>query len=138
MKHLFILLIITIAFSSCSKTNSPDCIDVFYDEHFTIQEGNNYCFPDGNSIEIKQLKNEFCPCDAVCVWEGQMMLNYTLIYDGNTYKGTQGSTTTQDEMYDTLDGLLHTHFQEIQLIEPCDENHPNPNIKNAQLKLTKL
>ncbi len=30
------------------------------------------CFPDGSGFIVKTITDEFCPCLAACVWEGEL------------------------------------------------------------------
>lgn len=61
---------------SCQKESSSrkqiDCIEVDYNSLFTVSLEDEVCLPDGSSFIIKNIKDEFCPCDALCKWQGEL------------------------------------------------------------------
>lgn len=69
-----ILLVSTLlTFVSCSKTgNSDACELIQYDTAFAMTVGSTACLPDGRTIELITARDSFCPCFAICVWEGQL------------------------------------------------------------------
>ena len=75
MKYTLFTLTILLIFS-CQKESISnvqlDCIEIDYDSSFIAMLGNEICLPDGSSFIIKNIKDEFCPCDAICKWEGEL------------------------------------------------------------------
>ena len=75
MKTIITILFLTLLFA-CGKevkrTNS--CQDIEFDTTFEMKVGESACLPDGRSIRLLEAKDEFCPCLAVCVWEGQLSI----------------------------------------------------------------
>jgi|GEM_PF-4653714 len=69
-------LITATLFISCDKdierTNS--CQDIELEMTFRIKVGESACLPDGRSLRILEVRDEFCPCLATCVWEGQLVM----------------------------------------------------------------
>ena len=84
MKIILTILSITLLFA-CDKdveklNNSQDlemiisCQDILFDITFEMKVGESACLPDGRTIKLLEAKDEFCPCLAVCVWEGQLTI----------------------------------------------------------------
>ena len=71
---------VVLLFISCVKEDKIDeaelivCAEVNYDELYTMKLGDEICFPDGQSFKFKTLTPEFCPCFALCIWEGAFKL----------------------------------------------------------------
>ena len=59
----FILLL-----SACSDSES---CDRSFNEPFDIQTGEIYCLDDGSTLEIIEITSSYCPCNAVCIWQGE-------------------------------------------------------------------
>jgi len=83
---------------SCSKiddnTEKKDCTQVDYNSSFSIVFGEEVCFPDGSGFIVKTITDEFCPCDAVCVWEGELrVLVETVDANGEKDLFTFGSSS---------------------------------------------
>lgn len=70
------LLIISLLILSCNKseeeTEIKDCIEVEYNTTFSAILNDEVCFPDGSGFTVKTITDEFCPCEVVCVWEGEL------------------------------------------------------------------
>lgn len=63
----------TSLFVACNKTeDSVNCKNENYDKEFTVTLGESVCFPDGNSFEVKTIRDQFCCCLCICVWEGEL------------------------------------------------------------------
>lgn len=78
MKAILFSIIIFLI-SSCSKsenlgTSTLSCIDIEYNVAFNLKVGDSACLPDGRLIRLLEAKDEFCPCLAVCIWEGQLSI----------------------------------------------------------------
>ena len=75
MKYTLYTLTILLIFS-CQKESNPKvqlaCIEIDYDSSFTAMLGDVICLPDGSSFIIKNIKDEFCPCESICKWEGEL------------------------------------------------------------------
>lgn len=120
--------------SSCSK-QIRDCSTVSYDESFTIELNQKYCFSDGNYIIIKAFKNEFCPYLAYCKWEGQMTLGFEAEMEGQIYNNWIGSATNkyilkEEEQYETV-------LSNIIFLTPSSESIPSPEIVRAEFTVIK-
>lgn len=126
----FFLLLLLFSFSLGCTNSDPVCTDVEYDTPFTIEKGGNYCFPDGNYFEVTSLLNAFCPCNAECIWGGEMLIYYIAEFDGESvisFFGSSGKTTGLEFVSEHYNLLV----QDIEFEKDCDENHPNPKIANA-------
>lgn len=75
-----LLLLLSIVLLSCTKEESQNenksvaCTESEYGMPVTLSIGEVICFPDGNSITFTTAAGEFCPCEAVCVWQGQLSI----------------------------------------------------------------
>lgn len=142
MKHIWLILILvstSILIFSCNKHEDQSklsCIDVEYDLFFTIEDGKTYCFPDNNTISISSLANEYCPCNVVCVWEGQMMMNYEVEIDNVISTGALGSGGPKE--FTLIKEVLQVVFENIEFVEPCSDSNPSPIILKADIKISKI
>jgi len=74
-QHIFIILsIFLLAACGDDVKRSNSCQDVEFDISFSIQVGESACLPDGRSLRLLEARDEFCPCGAVCIWEGQLVI----------------------------------------------------------------
>ncbi len=55
-----------------SLSTFESCVDIEYDTPFEMAVGSSVCLPDGRRMELMTANDSFCPCLAVCVWEGQL------------------------------------------------------------------
>ena len=131
MKYFFFLFLATILFS-CNKSDN-DCNDVEYDQSFTIEEGIKYCFSDGNSLIVEELENAFCPCDVICVWEGEMIFHYKVNINNTEYSGIVGSSNNTDNLLGIEPFTMQTI--EIEFEVPCSESVPSPKILSAEVRV---
>ena len=65
--------------AACSKSDNMDtstrsCVDIEYNVAFNLKVGDSACLPDGRSINLIEARDEFCPCLALCIWEGQLSI----------------------------------------------------------------
>lgn len=88
MKNIFYILSILIVFSCTKKeileSDSRNCQEAAYDSEFEVQLSDEVCFPDGNTLIINRIEHQFCPCEVVCVWEGDLFLSFTNTADNVT------------------------------------------------------
>jgi len=138
MKSLLFKSILLLGFgllvASCSKKD--DCIEVQYDTSFKVESGESYCFPDDMSITIESLDNEFCPCDVVCVWEGQMEVEMMITIDGEDYEYTYYSGGVVADSF-ALPIMLDILSADIEFSEACTESVPSPDIVSTQMTISK-
>ncbi len=90
-----LVLLFTIAtFAACSKSSdSVSCEQVQFDAAFFMTVGSTACLPDGRTIELLSATDSFCPCLALCVWEGQLdILIKTTDLNGNEKEVFVGSS----------------------------------------------
>ena len=73
---MFLFTIASFLIFSCQKESNSkvqvDCIEVEFNSSFTVSLEGEICLPDGSSFIIKNIKDEFCPCDDICKWEGEL------------------------------------------------------------------
>jgi len=80
MKHLvFNLILATILLVSCNKDDSESqarqvCTEVTYGQVFEMIIDDAVCLPDGNEIVLKVIEDQFCPCDHLCIWQGELQI----------------------------------------------------------------
>ena len=75
MKTIIAILSIILLFA-CDKDveKTSSCQDIQFDTSFEMKVGESACLPDGRTIRLLEAKDEFCPCLAVCIWEGQLTI----------------------------------------------------------------
>jgi len=141
MKNLSVLTIILMTFVlfSCSKSENEICIEVNYDEKFSIEEGKEYCFPDESVLKIVAFRNEFCPCNVICVWEGQMVVEMEWQAVGDsTYFFDYLSSNNTNFPTNFPSGLEITEEDEdIVFEDDCTESNPSPDILEAKIIVSK-
>ncbi len=134
-KLLFAIALGSMMFiSACTK---QDCglVEVNYDEYFTINKCGKYSFPDENYFEVKNLVNEFCPCNAECFWEGEMILFFSANMDGIAMDSTIGSSEQTNKIF--VKEPYTMHFKDIEFEEACSNSNPRPKIVSAMVKVSK-
>lgn len=94
MKYLILAAIFTSVFS-CSKGTNNDCQSIEFNNKFEAKVGVKYCVDDDNSLTIKSIDNQLCPCNADCIWEGEYILDLAIVAKGKQYSyqlGTSNAT----------------------------------------------
>ncbi len=128
-----ISLLVMLMLPSCTK--SGDCTEVEYDTPITIVADATYCFPDGAELLVNSLNNKFCPCNAICVWEGQMTLDVQWTDgSGHTSEGSIGTHVNAVEPSEELMGLLinvASQPDSVIFATPCTVPSPSPEIIEA-------
>ena len=125
-KNNKILLLALIALFIVSCNQDEGCIEAEYDEYIILEEGNDYCLPNGDSFTVSKLENAFCPCDVICVWEGEMLLHYEGEFNGIQVDTFVGSNDNTDKLFGS--GNHEIQFINIEFVEPCSETLPSPEI----------
>jgi len=122
---------------ACQPDPVGSCSEVNYQDILELQSGDKYCFPDGLELAIVDIRNEYCPCFSVCVWEGQYVvdIDWTLP-DGSTGSSTfNGSNNTLTESISdiSIEGM------EDSLIfdEECTESLPSPYILEVSVVVSR-
>jgi len=120
--------------AACTK---QDCemVDVNYGEYFTIKTCGKYIFPDNNFFEVKCLRNEFCPCNALCIWEGEMILVFSANMDGIAMDSMIGSSEKTNKIF--VKEPYTIHFKNIQFEEACTNDNPSPKIFSASVLVSR-
>lgn len=96
MKALLPILAITFLIS-CGEDpiieSSSFCQQIQFDNQFEMQVGQTACLPDGRSFTLLEVRDEFCPCLALCIWEGQLVMKMEVDnLNGNNEEVEFGST----------------------------------------------
>jgi hypothetical protein len=81
--------------------------------------------------------NAFCPCNAECFWEGEMLLYYYAEFDGKmieTFVGSSGKTTG----FQFASEHYEIHIGDIVTDNECSESYPSPDIVSASVIITKV
>ncbi|HAQ36935.1 MAG TPA: hypothetical protein DCX89_03720 [Saprospirales bacterium] len=121
-------------FADCTKQEC-DIVHVNYGEYFTIKTCGKYCFPDDNYFEVKNLVNEFCPCNCLCLWEGEMVLFFSANMDGVTIDTTIGSSELTNKVF--VKDPYTMHFKDIEFEEACSNSNLRPEIISASVMVSK-
>jgi len=80
MKHFSYITVLTLTlFTSCSEQIIDNggitaCKEVDYGDVFEMELNEAVCFPDGNEMILKVVEDQFCPCEAVCIWQGELVI----------------------------------------------------------------
>jgi hypothetical protein len=135
MKILTIIIALFL-FSSCSKND--DCIAIRYGEAFVAEINNTYCFEDGNELQIDSIINAFCPCAAVCIWEGQMEVDMTWTINGSSYNLKHNSAATILDSTQNLPIDITIESNNIVFEVECDQDNPSPDIVSTELVVSKF
>jgi len=133
MKNLIAFIVVAYFFlisSSCTKKPMVNCNEVEYGVEFTIEANHVYCFSDGYEFEVTSLKNEFCCCFCVCVWEGQIVANLILNDDAEfAFQTSFEEVPLPDNKIISMTGY--------ELLVDCENGGENPPIKNIRAIVTK-
>jgi len=70
LRVTLIVLLFSVFFACGDKL---DC-DTAFDTPFTVEVGEEYCFPDGSTLLITEITSSYCPCNAQCVWQGETVV----------------------------------------------------------------
>jgi hypothetical protein len=117
MKQLFSIFCIVFYLSSCSDKSFEECVDVSLEKPFIAVVGKSYCLDEENYLKIDSIDNQLCPCNVVCVWEGEMYIHFSGKSAGKEFLYKFGTSPH------TPDSLkLRDHFIKLKSITPeiCD------------------
>lgn len=92
MKYLIFTTVIILIFS-CTKATNSDCETIRFNDKFQAKVGEKYCVNDSNSLTIKSIDNQLCPCNADCIWEGEFILDLEIIAEGKQYSYQLGTSS---------------------------------------------
>ena len=92
MKASIFLVFLTLLIS-CSKSDSS-CTSIDYNKSFIAEVGETYCIDEKNTIKIDSILNGLCPCDAICIWEGEFIVYLSVKADGVSHSYNFGSSET--------------------------------------------
>ena len=146
---LFMLACLAFLFVSCSDSDdvseddvseeaSSMCNDVTYDDPFDVELDGVYCFPDGTQLTVLEIKNDFCPCNVVCIWQGEMVINMEWT-DGTTVEEFRYGSDDNPAAADNLlpnGALITDEDEDIEFVTPCTQSNPSPDIIGAKLIVT--
>ena len=129
-----VLILLSLNFISCQK-ETVGCNDVEYATSFKIKQGYKYCFADGNYFIVEEMRNEFCPCNGECVWEGEMILKYETMVNTQIISKTVGSSNNTDSVF--ISNQYFIKFIDVKLVDPCSNSNPSPEIESATVVVRK-
>lgn len=92
MKRVFIFLTVVLVLNACSRTKETACTEIAFNTEFSAVVGQTYCLDDDNQFTITEIRNELCPCNIQCFWEGQYILVLDAVADGKSFKTQKGSS----------------------------------------------
>ena len=128
-----IALFAILTFLSCDKSNL-ECNDIDYGKLFIVEANNIYCLPDGNYLEVKELDNQFCPYNFACLWEGEMIMYFSLNFDGQEVDSYIGSSFHHTPTLGVLP--YEMIFTDVKFVEPPSIEVPSPEIAYALAKIS--
>lgn len=88
----FIILGLALVFCIGCQKNDNSCKSVEYLVPFTLKKGDNACFVDGTELVLKGVIDSRCPCDAICIWEGEFSLTFDVTIGNKHHEYTFGSS----------------------------------------------
>lgn len=125
----FLIVLLASLLSGCNKSeNNSTCVEIGYDQMFNLESDIKYCLPDGNWLMAISITNEYCPCHAVCIWEGEFWAHIHYQENG-LFKEIEFHEGSQD--IEEMPGL-NFYSYEVTFVEDCSEIAPNPDIKEVQ------
>lgn len=114
---------------SCGKEEDlsefRDCQDVEYDKEIEITLSDKICFPDGNSFTFERIEHQFCPCDAVCIWAGDLYIKLLTTTENNSEdKFIYPSLMTDNKIFTNheIASLVYTYGTENEDVPLCAED----------------
>lgn len=136
----FLLLTFIIGLTSCDKNDDLielTCSEAQYNERITVSDNTAFCFPDGQEIQVLSLINAFCPCNVMCIWEGQLSLQVRWIdADGVETTGILGTHPTvdsdQDEGFTALNIITDPDWN-LEFEVECSDAVPSPKVLSAEI-----
>ena len=87
MKIFYPLLIVLVAFLSCSKEEAPPCKEAILGQEFNASQGDKLCFGDDITLELTKVEDHLCPCGGNCVHPGFVSAKLKAVIDGMNYEG---------------------------------------------------
>lgn len=77
MKPIFAILTILLLIccdDNITENKNSSCQEIEHNTSLEINLESSACLPDGRLFKIIQARDEFCPCDVICIWEGQLVI----------------------------------------------------------------
>ncbi len=136
MKKLCFLLSLLL-FIACSKSN--ECTEINDGEEFVLEPGDRICLPEGEELVINSMENQLCPCEAICVSPGQILISYEItLENGQSFESQTAYIPDQSFQLADIGVSLDYTFEPlgIEFTEDCILANPNPDIKSIDLRLT--
>lgn len=131
------ILVLCLSISSCSKNEAElDCIPIGYNQVFNLMIDKIYCLPDGNEITAKTINNEYCPCNAICIWQGEA--NLDMVYNINGIEESylfHGETHLNDTTL-VIPSIFNFVLHEVYFEVACTDDLPSPNIESVDFEIT--
>ena len=138
MKMTYLLPILLLSMLCMACSDSESCVDVDYNNTFSVEEDGQYCFPDGSALTVVGFRNEFCPCEAVCVWQGQMIIEMEWT-DGTEVVEFEYRSDDNPNFDNSLPNgaVISDLDDDIVYVTPCTLANGNPDIIGAKITVTK-
>jgi hypothetical protein len=129
--YFLILSCIYLLLANCNKEVSSPCEAVDYVVAFEAQAEKSYCLPDGTQIRVDSLVNALCPCNARCVWAGEI-LAYITVERGDE----QIAHTIRSEKEDDPIDRLVFNIEAYTFVEECSGRNVSPEVATVSLLIT--
>ena len=81
-----LILLLLVSLQACeSIAIDTTCQNVSYEEEIAVKLNETICFPENRSITITSIKHQFCPCEVICDYEGDLF--FTLSFNSSSNSG---------------------------------------------------
>lgn len=128
--NVFLKCFLLLFVAACIKEEVATCTEVVYETLFTIEADKNYCFDDGSEIRVDSIENALCPCDADCIWGGEILIHLQ-IQEADNEEFTS-FVVHSERQRDLLEGWRF-EVREYALAVPCGSGISSPNVESAML-----
>ena len=134
MQSLYFLLFagVQLFLMNCNEDLPNACESIDYDAVFEAQAEQAYCLPNDRRIRVDSLVNALCPCNARCVWAGEILAYVTIDMDGEST-----SHVIHSEKEDDVIDQLSFKIEEYTFVEECGNSNYSPDVATVSLRIMK-